>query len=97
MAALPQDDRLKIWRGIMRYGSKPDTRQIWDGMTKTDLQAAVNAADDWADANAASFNSALPAAFRTNANNGQKALLLALVVLARYNPAAVRKIVGDVD
>jgi len=81
----------------MRYGSKPDTRQIWDGMTKTDLQAAVNAADDWADANAASFNSALPAAFRTNANNGQKALLLALVVLARYNPAAVRKIVGDVD
>lgn len=97
MAVLSENDRLKIWRGIMRYGSKPDTRQIWDGMTKTDLRAAVDAADSWADSNAASFNSALPATFRTNANNSQKALLLALVVLARYNPAAVRKIVGDVD
>lgn len=97
MAVLPQDDRLKIWRGIMRYGSKPDTRQIWAGMTKTDLQAAVNAADDWADSNAASFNSALPVTFRTNASTEQKALLPALVVLARYNPAAVRNIVGDVD
>jgi hypothetical protein len=97
MAVLSEDDRLKIWRGIMRYGSKPDTRQIWDGLTKPDLRAAVDAADNWADANAASFNAALPIPFRTNATSGQKALLLALVVLARYNPSVIRTVVGDVD
>ena len=29
-------------------------------VTKADVQAVVNAADDWQDANAAAFNTALP-------------------------------------
>lgn len=54
------------------------------GITKADVQAAVAAADDWRDANAASFNAALPATFRANATAGQKALLLAYVVMRFY-------------
>lgn len=97
MAVLSTEDRTRVWRGIMRYGSRPDTRQIWDGLTKTDLQAAVNAADDWVDTNAAVYNLALPLAFRTNATAGQKSLLLALVILMRYNPTVLRALVGEID
>lgn len=53
-------------------------------LTKLQMQAAVDAADDWAEANAASFNSALPLAARTNLTAAQKAQLLAYVVLKRW-------------
>ena len=67
------------------------------GITKSDLQAAVDAADDWANTNAASYNTALPTAFKNNATAAQKALLLAVVVLARYDAPSIRSIVGEVD
>ena len=95
LAALSTTVRQQIWRGLMRFWSRQ--LETISGVTKTDLQAAVNAADDWADQNASSFNSALPTAFRNNATAGQKALLLAVVVLARYNAPAIRAIVGEVD
>mgnify|MGYP000393784282 CR=1 FL=1 len=95
MAALSTQDRQRVWRGMMRFWSGQRTSVA--GITKADLQAAVNAADDWADQNAASFNSALPATFRNNATSGQKALLLAVVVLARYDVASLRAILGEVD
>jgi len=95
MAALSTTIRQQIWRGLMRYWSTQ--LETVAGITKSDLQAAVNAADDWADSNAASYNSALPTAFRTNATAAQKALLLAIVVLARYNAPIIRAIVGEVD
>lgn len=50
---------------------------------RADVQAAVAAADQWVSDNAASFNAALPAAFRTTATNAQKAALLAFVALRR--------------
>lgn len=50
---------------------------------KADVQAAVDAADAWVAANAASFNTALPAAFRSTASNAQKAAVLAFVALRR--------------
>lgn len=46
---------------------------------KSVIRTAVDNADDWADANATSYNNALVAAFRTNATSAQKALLLALI------------------
>lgn len=95
MAALSTPARQQIWRGLMRFWSA--ALSALAGCTKADVQAAVNAADDWADANAASFNSALPSAFRTNASASQKALLLAVVLLARYDPNAVRALLGEVD
>jgi hypothetical protein len=95
MAVLSQAVRQQIWRGLMRYWSRQ--LEAIGGITKSDLQAAVNAADDWADTNATAYNSALPTAFRTNATANQKAVLLAMVVLARFNPALVRSILGEVD
>lgn len=51
--------------------------------SKGDLRAAVDATDTWIDSNQASFNSALPAAFRTNASLAQKTLLFCYVAMRR--------------
>ena len=51
--------------------------------SKADIRAALVAADAWATANAASFNTALPLPFRTAASASQKALLLAFVCMRR--------------
>jgi hypothetical protein len=52
-------------------------------ITKPDLLDAITAADAWIDANAASFNAALPAPFRTTATQAQKARLLSYIALKR--------------
>ncbi len=62
------------------------------GLLKADVRAALNAIDDWADANAASFNSALPQPFRGTASTAQKNLLLAYVCMRR---AGVLRSEGD--
>jgi hypothetical protein len=95
MAVLSETIRAQIWRGLMRYWSRQ--LEVLSGINKTALRAAVDAADDWADSNASSYNTALPATFRNNATSAQKALLLAIVVLARHNVAFIRSIVGEVD
>ncbi len=95
MATLPDLDRLRIWRGLMRYWSS--LREPIDGMAKPDLKAAVDAADNWVDANAASYNAALPLPFRNNATAGQKSLLLVAVVLMRYNLNLLRQVFGEVE
>lgn len=51
---------------------------------KAEGRAAFDAADQWASDNAASYNSALPAAFRTAATPAEKARLLAAVLIARF-------------
>lgn len=72
----------------------PQIRQAWRAMldsdatlgntfTKTDLAAAVTAADGWADTNATSYNTALPLPFRTTATAAQKSILLAYVAMKR--------------
>lgn len=66
-------------------------------LTKADLQAAVNAVDDWIDANEASYNAALPVAARTNLTVAQKPALLVVVMLRRLRVDALRQIVGEVD
>lgn len=81
MAALTETQRAAVWADLMRRIS--DERQI-TGLRKTDLRAAVDAADAWADANSASFNTALPAAARTGLTAAQKALLLMFVIEKRY-------------
>ena len=52
-------------------------------LNSAQIKAAVDAADDWADANAASFNTALPTAFKNAATLEQKTLLLSFVILRR--------------
>lgn len=78
--ALDSTGRFRVWAHAMRnwVGSLA-------GVTKADLRAAVDATDDWIDANQASFNTALPVTFRNNANLAQKTLLFCLVAMRRAN------------
>lgn len=73
-------------RAAQSEASAPAGELPW---SKADLDAAVAAVDDWATANAASFNSALPQPFRGTASSALKALLLAAVCLRRAGRALI--------
>lgn len=95
MATLPASDRQGVWRGLMRFWSA--LREPVSGVTKADLQAAVDATDNWIDSNAASYNAALPVAARTGLTLSQKTLLFCAVALMRVSKAAATKFLGDLD
>jgi hypothetical protein len=80
MAVLGSTALAGIARKIQRTWS--DARES-TAFTKAQLSAAVAAADQWADDNAAAYNTALPAAFRNNATAAQKSLLLLCVIARR--------------
>ncbi len=80
MAILSAANRAAVHARLADWYSGNDAAQL----TKPDLRAAVDAADAWVDSNSASYNTALPAAFRTNATARQKALLLTYVILRRF-------------
>lgn len=82
MAVLDETNRAQAWGEFMREESAE--RQPVTAMTKADLRAAFNAADNWADANSASYNTALPLPARTALTARQKAKLLAMVLQRRY-------------
>lgn len=79
--ALDATGRFRVWAQAMR--DWPTAIGFPSGVTKADLRAAVDATDDWIEANAASYNSALPATFRTSATLPQKTFLFAYVALRR--------------
>jgi len=81
VAVLSDADRQNEWAEYMRDISAAHESI---NLTKAQLRAAVDAADDWADANAASFNSALPVAARNNLTAQQKARLLNRVIRRRW-------------
>lgn len=84
MAALSDSDRVTIWKTAMH-----DLSMDRDScsLVKAELRAAVDAADSWADSNAASYNSALPAVARNGLTSSQKARILMLVLRRRYEAA----------
>lgn len=93
MAVLSAQDRARIQHGLMRYlpfGSSPN-------VLKPDLLAAINATDDWQDTNQASYNAALPVAFRNNATQAQKTLLFCAVALMRVGIGLVNAVFGEVE
>lgn len=81
MAVLSDQDRADIAALMGRELS--DVRELL-GVSKVDLRAAVNAADAWADANAASYNATLPLPARTALTVQQKARLLVYVIRQRF-------------
>ena len=81
MAVLPDADRIDIWREMM---SDLSNKREETPFLKADFRAAVNAMDDWLNANAASANQALPQPFRGAASTPQKALLLQYVIQKRF-------------
>jgi hypothetical protein len=84
MAVLSDPDRADLHTRIMADLSADHESCA---VTKADLRAALNAADDWANANAASFNSALPVPARTALTAQQKARLLMAVLRRRWEVA----------
>lgn len=80
MAVLSDADRFDLWANFMRELSNLRENIA---VSKVDLRAAFNAVDDWCDANATSFNTAIPQPARSNLTATQKALLLAYVALRR--------------
>lgn len=78
MAALSTAERIEVWAQMMR-----EATATLD-LTKAELRAAVDAVDDWADANAASFNTAIPQPARSALKAKQKAALLMYVVARRH-------------
>jgi hypothetical protein len=89
MATLPTEDRTKVFAGLLRYWS--NSREPVS-LTKAEFQAAVDATDDWIEANQASFNAALPTAARTNLTLTQKTLLFCAVAMARVSMDFARRI-----
>lgn len=82
MAALSTADRAALHAQVMRDLSS--VSEALGALTKADLAAAINAADDWADANAASYNSAIPQPARNALTASQKARILSYVIRRRY-------------
>lgn len=86
MAALSDTDRAALSQQFQSDLSQQ--REALAGLTKADIRAAVDAADDWANTNAASFNTALPQPARGALSNSQKARLNTYVVSRRWNVGA---------
>ncbi len=81
MATLGELQRIEVWADLMRRYST-DGESI--GINKNDLRAAVDALDDYFDANAVTINNALPAAAKAGLTTKQKAVMLMFVVTQRY-------------
>jgi molybdopterin-guanine dinucleotide biosynthesis protein len=80
MAVLADNERLALWADLMREMSAAGEAV---SITKADLRAALNAADAWADSNAASYNTAIPQPARGALTARQKARLLTYVIRRR--------------
>lgn len=75
MAVLDDTVRQTIRNYVMRrWGSS---------LSKADLRSAIDATDSWIDTNAASFNSALPAAAQSGLTAQEKTVLFCVVALRR--------------
>lgn len=75
--ALTQQQLDEIFSKLMHDKNHPYS------LLKGDIAPAVAAADAWVDANAASFNAALPQPFRGTATLQEKVLLLAYILMKR--------------
>jgi len=78
MAVLTEQQRSDAWAELMRKFKGSTV------VTKAQLRAALDAVDDWVDANTTSFNNAIPQPQRSDLNTEQKAQLLMVVVSKRF-------------
>ena len=66
------------------WNSDISNRRESIGLTKADVDAAIDAIDTWIDANSTSYNTAIPQPARSALTASQKAELLYRVALKRY-------------
>lgn len=81
-AVLSNADRKVVRHDI---GLEWSTRFEATSLTKAELKAAVDSADQWVSDNKVSFNNALPAAAQAGLTNAQKAELLVFVASKRFD------------
>ena len=81
MAVLSDGLRRAICATFMR--EKSSLRELIPTITKVELLAAVHAVDAWIEANAASFNAAIPEPARSALTVQQKVDLFLLVLIRR--------------
>lgn len=81
MAVLTDAERFGIRKQFA--GGLSATRTLF-ALSKPDIQAAVNAIDNWVDANAVSFNTAIPQPDRGTLTSKQKVQILFYIVARRY-------------
>lgn len=81
MAVLTDPERLAIWAELMRL---TENISATGALTKADLRAAVNAIDDWNEANQVAFNTAIPQPARALLSARQKAAIQLAVVARRW-------------
>jgi hypothetical protein len=82
MAVLSNADRAAVSQ--LLQSDICDAKEGLGALTKTEFRAAVDAADDWANTNAAAFNTALPLPARNALSASQKARVLNYVVRQRW-------------
>ena len=81
--ALTPAERQEVLAEIMReYSHRRDQAPV---SSKVEFLAALDAVDDWIDANMASFNAALPLPYQTQATARDKAWLFIRVAEKRFN------------
>ena len=80
MAVMDATNRLRTWAQTMRDWPRGTG---WPNVTAPELRAAVDATDDWIEANQAGFNAALPQPFRGAATTAQKTFLFCYVAMRR--------------
>lgn len=85
MAALTDEQRRSACAAWMDDVSR---RRDPCAITKHDLRAAFDAIDDFFETNKGAINNAIPEPARSGLTTPQKALLLALVLRARYDVGA---------
>ena len=81
MALLDNATRVAAWAEFMRDESRERNTM---SLTKADLREALDAVDDWVEANSQSYNTALPQPARGALTSRQKAKLLAIVLQRRF-------------
>lgn len=94
MAYLSEQDRRRVWRGLMRHISKAREPIA---VSKAELMAAVEATDAWIDDNQGAYNLALPFEARTGLTTGFKTLMFCAAALMRVDIAFLRQVLGEVD
>lgn len=82
MAVLDKTNRSTLWAEFMRRISRES--QGVGAMSKQELRAAVDALDDWIEANQAAINQAIPLPARSALTTKQKALLFFFVADRRF-------------
>ena len=81
MAALSANQRQEV---LVRFSRRLSDRREPFSLTRPALVAAIAAVDDWIEANAVSFNQALPPVARTGLTAAQKTELLFIVAEQRF-------------